>query len=89
MDCVVIKIVNIPQYKNEEDEEPSSYKTVYLPTTIHHHTIEEIHPKVAENGRLYKNVSTLRNDKDQMYDIVGNYKKENKRIFSNINKIGY
>jgi len=89
MDSIVIKVVNIPQYKNDDDEEPSSFKLLYLPTTIHSHTVEEIHPKVADNGRLYKNISTLRTDKDQMYDIVGNYKKENKRIFSNRNTIGY
>jgi len=89
MDSTVIKIVNIPLYNNDTDEEPIGYRTVYLPTKIHSHTIEELHAKVGLNGKLFKNVSTLTSDKDKMYDIVGNFINENKRLFTVIKKIGY
>lgn len=89
MDSTIIKIVNIPLYKNDQDEEPSSYKLVYLPSKIDYSDIIEIHSKVASNGKLFKNVSTIKTTRDEMYDIVGNYKKENDRLFSNIKKIGF
>tara|TARA_R110000823_G_scaffold214021_1_gene343888 strand:+ start:76433 stop:76729 length:297 start_codon:yes stop_codon:yes gene_type:complete len=97
MDSCIVKILNLPIYEdiiNEEgklveQEEPSSYKVIYLPSMIHTDTIQEIHPKITPIGKLYKNVSTIKTTTDERFDIVGNYVKENERLFPKLNKIGY
>lgn len=85
MQTTVIKIHTIGIGETDEDLE---YITVYVPTLIDKDNMKELSPKIASNGKLFKNVTLVETHDDKHYYIVGNYKKEKERIFKN-RQMGY